>query len=130
MADRVPTDEPSLDELDKFKAVLMGVLLTGEEVRIPCSDEREARLLRRRFYRLRDKLVAFEREAADGVAFSVVGRRVRCTIKPQVPVGMDWTKRIVIGASKDATESQRDISLGDRCNNEGGPGELPHKGVL
>jgi hypothetical protein len=113
-----------LDELDKFRAVLLSVLTTGREVMIACGDDGEAKSLRRRMYSLRDKLIAFEREAADSVAFSLAGRRVRCTPKPQVRLGDDWTHRITIGAPINDASSKGDVPQVDRLDESRGPSKL------
>lgn len=96
----IPDGEPELDELDKFKGLIISVLTVGD-TRIPCSDATEAKNLRRRFYRLREALDFVAREAAMQVVFSLEGHRIRCSRK------VSWTDKL---GARNAPDSQRNFS--------------------
>ena len=97
------TDSPPLlTELDKFKSLLFLVLSSGDQF-ITCPDERKAREIRRRFYTLRSSLPPTERDIAERIVFSLVGRRIRCSKNSRT----DWTQSVTIGAADNDTSNSR-----------------------
>ena len=103
-----------LPELDKFKSLLILVHTSGDTM-VTCRDLVEAKLLRRRFYRLREKLVGHERSLADAIAFSLIGRRVRCSRRNDFA----WTEQpITLGATNE-TSTEGSLPESNRLDDKG-----------
>lgn len=96
----VSADKPGaapLREVDKFRSLCLLVLTQDKDVWCACSSEREARSLRRKFYRLRESLDFVERENVSQILFSVVGHRVRCGIaRKRAPRNTAWPEKITL----------------------------------
>ena len=70
-----PVDGVPVTEKDKFLH-LLNIVYTHGKYEINCPNSSKARNLRRKFYRLRDSLVDFDRQRAQFVEIKVAGHFV------------------------------------------------------